>query len=433
MPFQVSTDVELEGMREVWNGKLQMCSRARILRAAAFSFLFGCGLLSSSFCSALQSQSPASSSSTPASSSNRHIGSIKSINGAAITLAPDSGPDVNISIQPTTRIVRIAPGQKDLKNATAIQLQDLHVGDRVLVGGKAADDNSPLIATTIVVMTRSDLEAQHQQELEDWQKRGVDGPVKAVDPASGSVTISVRGKSVIMNTSKATVIRRYAPDSVKFDDAKPGTLTEIHPGDQLRARGERSPDGSELTAEEIVSGSFRNIAGTVNSVDASASTVNVHDLLSNKNVQVKVTPDSQLHQLPPDMAQRIAARLKRSGAAGGGAPGSSESSLGAQSGHPSAAATGLAQGGESGAARRPGGAPDLQQILSRTPAVSLSDLHKGDAVILLSTEGSTGVGTAITLLTGVDPILQAAPNASGASILSPWSLGAPGGGDAGGP
>jgi hypothetical protein len=71
-------------------------------------------------------------------------------------------------------------------------------------------------------------------------------------------------------------------------------------------------------------------------------------------------------------------------------------------------------------------------MLTRLPAVSLSDLHKGDAVIILSTEGTAGVGTIITLLTGVEPILQAAPNASAASILTPWSLSAPSG-DAGGP
>jgi hypothetical protein len=71
-------------------------------------------------------------------------------------------------------------------------------------------------------------------------------------------------------------------------------------------------------------------------------------------------------------------------------------------------------------------------MVDRLPAISLSDLHKGDAVIILSTEGTAGVGTTITLLAGVEPILQAAPNASGASILTPWSLSAPSG-DPGGP
>ena len=42
-------------------------------------------------------------------------------------------------------------------------------------------------------------------------------------------------------------------------------------GDQLRARGTRTADGRELSAEEIVYGAFRNIAGNVSSVDAMAA------------------------------------------------------------------------------------------------------------------------------------------------------------------
>jgi hypothetical protein len=70
-------------------------------------------------------------------------------------------------------------------------------------------------------------------------------------------------------------------------------------------------------------------------------------------------------------------------------------------------------------------------MLSRMPAVSLSELNKGDAVMLVATEGTAGSGpTAITLLAGVEPILTAAPpgmNAA-ATVLSPWNLGQGGGG-----
>jgi hypothetical protein len=371
-------------------------------------------------------------------SASRRIGAIKTIAGNTITLTSDSGPDSTVTVQPEARIVRIAPGEKDLKNAAPIQLQDLQVGDRILVAGKASDDNQSLAASSIVVMTHSDLAAQHQKDLQDWQKRGIDGVATTVDTAGGTVTISVSGKNIVLHTSKTAVIRRYAPDSVKFDDAKVSTIAEIHTGDQVRARGERSADGGELAAEEIVSGSFRNIAGTVNSVDASSSTVTVHDLLSKKNVTVKITTDSQLRQLPAEMAQRMAARLKRTvggsatGAASAGTASGSDSSANGQNGHQAGGSAATAGGGNAGARRPGGGAPDLQQMLGRLPAVALTELHKGDAVVILSTEGSAGVGTIITLLTGVEPILQAAPNASGASILSPWSLGMPSG-DAGGP
>jgi hypothetical protein len=373
----------------------------------------------------------------------KRIGVIKSINGTEITLTPESGPDIKITVQAATQIVRFAPGETNLNNATPIQLQDLQVGDHIRATGWAADDNLPLAVLKIVVMKRSDVEARHQQDLQDWQKRGVGGLVSAVDPAAGTVTISVTSftgkKNIVMHASKTTVIRRYAPDSVKFDDAKPSSLQEINPGDQVRARGERTADGGELAAEEIVSGSFRNVAGTVTSVDASSSTLSVQDLLSRKPVLVKVTADSQLSHLTPEVAQRIAARLK--GAAAGGTAAASGAASGqttasGQTASPTASSAGTAEGGMgargNGTSGRSGGAPDLQQMLSHIPASSLADLHQGDAVILVSTEGTAGVGTAIQLVSGVEPILQAAPNAGQAMMLAPWNLGGPSG-DAGGP
>jgi hypothetical protein len=396
--------------------------RAR-LRTAAIALS-----LVSSLCACLWQASAQQAAQPAAPTTSRHLGTIKSITGTAVTITPDSGPNVNITIQPNTRLLRIAPGQKDLKSATPIQLQDLQIGDRILVGGKPSDDGATVLATTIVVMTHSDLEARHQQELQDWQKRGVDGPVTAVDASAGTVTITSHSKPLVIHCPPNATVRRYAPDSVKFDDAKPSTVAAIHVGDQVRARGDRNADGTELTAEEIVSGTFRNIAGTIDSVDVGASTVNVHDLLSKRNITVKITQDSQLHQLPPEMAQRIAARLKRAGA---GTSDTSSAGDANASNHP-AGAQGTTAGEQAGPPHRPGGASDLQQILNHTPAVSLNDLHKGEAVIALSTEGAADAGTAITLLTGVEPILEAAPNASGASILSPWSLGAPSS-DAGGP
>jgi len=376
-----------------------------------------------------------------ASASSHRIGTIKAINGTAIKLAQDSGPDVSITLQPSTRIVRIAPGEKDLKNATPIQFQDLQIGDRILVGGKPSDDNSSLVASSVVVMKRSDLEARHQQDLQDWQKRGVGGLVSTVDASAGTVTISVVSfsgkKDLIVRTSKSTVIRRYAPDSVKFDDAKPGTLHEIHPGDQLRARGDRNADGTELTADEIVSGTFRNVAGTVNSVDPGASTLSVQDLLSKKNVVVKVTADSRLRQLPPEMAQLIAMRLKGTvaGVAVSGATPNSSADQTAGSSQPEPVPKGADEGvtpRSGGTGGRSSGTPDLQQLLSRMPAASLADLHQGDAVMLVSTEGAGGTGTAIQLLIGVEPILQASASAGQAIMLAPWSLSAPAG-DLGGP
>jgi hypothetical protein len=358
----------------------------------------------------------------------KSLGTIKTINGNALTLSPSSGPEVAVTVEPSARMLRMAPGDKDLKNAAPIQLDDLKVGDTVRVRGHAV--NNGIDALEVLVITSAAVDAVRDQIRQDWQKRGLGGLVSSVDPAAATVTITVMGaggkKEITLQTSKSTVIRRYAPDSVKFDDAKPSTLADIHPGDQLRARGDRSPDGMRVATEEIVSGSFRNVAGTVNSVDAGAGTLSVQDLLTKKAITVKITSESQLHKLSPEVAQRIAMRLKgttppagagASSAAGGGNPGAPPAGAGSA-------------GGPAGAgAMRPGGA-DFQQLLSHMPSVALADLHKGDAVLIVATQGSDAGATAITLLSGVEPILQAAPSASQAMMLTPWSLGGAPGGDA---
>jgi uncharacterized protein DUF5666 len=385
--------------------------------------------------------------SAPAQSSvTRRIGAIKAINGSTITLAPDSGPELTVTAQANARVVRIAPGEKDLKNATPITLSDLQVGDRVLVGGKLSDDSSSLAASTIVVMKATDVEAHQQQTRQDWQKRGTGGLVESVDAAGGTVTISIPSlsgkKSIAIHTSPTTLVRRYAPNSVKFEDAKPGALKDIQQGDQLRARGERSADGAQFTAEEIVTGTFPYIVGTIKSVDASAGTLSVQDILSKKTVEVKATADSQLHKIPAEMAQRFAARLRGTlpaGVPGGGSPGgssgagSSASGSAGQSSPSGTPASGAPAGGGMGGGRN-GGPPDFQSILSRLPSSTLADLQlqKGDAVVILATQGtSSSPSTAITLLSGVEPILQAAPNAGQAMMLAPWSLGGAPGGDTG--
>jgi uncharacterized protein YciI len=362
----------------------------------------------------------------------RSVGTIKAINGTTITLTPDTGSELNILVQDATRVVRIPPGETTLKNAAPAQLQDLQAGDRILVGGKLADDSKSLNASTIVVMKRSDVTAKQQHDREDWQKRGLGGLVSAVDAASGAITISQpslgASKVITIHTTKSTIVRRYAPDSVKFENATPSTLADIKPGDQLRARGARSADGSELDADEIVSGRFRNLAGTVVSADAAANTITVLDLATKKSVVVRVTTESQLRKLPAPMAQRLAMRLN--GGTGGTANGAGAPTAPANPGaQPSTPSSGSPASGGPAERQRANGSPDLQQILARMPAVGIADLQKGDAVMIVSTEGTDSGGvTAITLLAGVEPLLQS--KGSQAMILSPWSLGGAPGGDA---
>jgi hypothetical protein len=390
-----------------------MHSTTRALHLAArIVLIFAACVLLRSVARAEAAPQPPNPQQAPAQTAKQVLGAIQAIQGSTITLKPDTGPAVNVVVQGSVRILRVAPGQTDLKNAAAIQFADLQVGDRILVRGIPSADSQSLTASSVIAMKRSDVEAKQQQEREDWQKRGTGGLVSAVDPASGTITISVPApggtRTVAVHTTKDTIIRRYAPDSVQFDDAKPSSLSEVKQGDQLRARGARSADGSEFAPEEIVSGAFRNISGTVSNLDAAANTLTVADLATKKPVVVKISAQSQVLKLPPQIAQGLAFQMK------GGA-------RGAASGAPGGAA------GEGGNAR-PGRAADLQQVLNRLPKASLADLQKGDAVMIVSTEGTASGGvTAITLLAGVEPILQASPGGAQAMTLSPWNIGGAGG------
>jgi hypothetical protein len=384
----------------------------------------------------------------------RFVGSVTAISGTSVTVKTDAGDQRQFDVPADATIKRIAPGEKDLSKAAAIAFSDLAVGDRILV--KLAPGASTPAAAQIIAVKQEDLAKKQQKDREDWQRRGVGGLVKTVDAATGTISLTTgagaTAKTVTVHTTKATVLKRYAPDSVRFDQAQPAPIDAIHSGDQLRARGDKNADGTEITAEEVVSGSFRNISGTISSLDPATSTLVIKDLATKKQVTVHITSDAQMRRLPDRMAQMLAMRLKGGAAGSSGGPASAGSGGAGQSapsagpggsgpaGAPAPNASGPPQQQHSwsggGAPNAPGGAAgagawsgqggggDLQQMLSRAPAIQLSDLQKGEAVMIVSTEGAGDV-TAVSLLAGVEPLLQA-PAAS-QNLLSNWSMGSGGG------
>jgi hypothetical protein len=350
--------------------------------------------------------------------SSRVIGTVASVSGNSVSVKTDAGPVVSVAVPDTANIVRTAPGSKTLTGATKIALGDIGTGDRVLM--LVAGD--PPTAKVVVVNKQSDIAAKQQQEQADWAKRGVGGLVKSVDATAGTVTITATNRTLVIHTTPSTIIRRYAPDSVKFSEAQPSTLAAIQPGDQVTARGDRN--GDDVTAEEIVSGSFRNVAGTVVSTDAGSGTLTVKDLVTKKTVIIRTTPDSDLRKLDPQMAQMIAVRLRAAGnGAGNGAAASGAGAAGGGGQY-------RGQGGQGGQGGGQGGGNALARVLQRSPEIHVSDLHKGDAVMIVATSGNPDSATAIRLLAGVEPMLQASASGSQSMFSSAWS--GLGGGSAGG-
>jgi co-chaperonin GroES (HSP10) len=356
----------------------------------------------------------------------RQLGTVTAVAGNSLTLRTDAGQEVVVSVPDGARILQLAPGSTDLKTAQTIALKDIAAGDRVLVSGKAGDTAGSFAAARVILMKSTDIAQKHEAEQADWQKRGTGGIVSAVDPGTGTLTVTVGAKKVAVTTSAKTQFRRYAGDSVKFEDAKPGTLAQIQPGDQVRVLGTKSDDGSSIPAEVIVSGSFKNLAGLITTIDAAKGTLTLKDLATKKTVTVTITSNSNVRTLPPQAAAMFAARAKGAGAGAGASGGSPQ---------PAGQADASGGGRPGGAGRSAGG--DLSQMVSRLPNKTIADLKVGDAVMIVASQPDPGSATvtAVTLLSGVEPILAAAPSGGPAMTLSPWNLGgegAPEGGGGGG-
>src|ERR1051326_7037382 len=92
----------------------------------------------------------------------RPVGTVKAITGSNVTLTTDAKAEVTVQVQDATKFLRLAPDQKDLRQATPVTFQDLQVGDRMLASGAASPDGKTVVARTVVIMKKADV-AQKQE------------------------------------------------------------------------------------------------------------------------------------------------------------------------------------------------------------------------------------------------------------------------------
>ncbi len=352
----------------------------------------------------------------------RVVGTIQVISGKSLTVISDTGVSSDVRIEDATKFLQIEPGRTDLKEATPLSFSELQSGDRVLVRGILAEDGKTIRAASVIAVKKAAIAEKQAKERAAWQ-RGIGGLVKSVDPSASTILLTTNSlnanKEVLVHFTKDTILRRYAADSTRFDSARLAPLSEIQPGDQLRARGGRSESGSEFNAVEIISGTFRSIAGTILSVDAATNAFVVQDLASKTAVTLRISSESQMRKLPAQFAEGLAARLhgQASGTGQSQNPAAQDVAPQAASNAQRGSTPGVSQGGR-------GAGGDFQQMIARMPAATIADLQKGDAVMVVTTQGNgKDPLTVITLLGGVEPILRASPKGSQDMILSPWSLG----------
>ncbi|MBI3896086.1 MAG: hypothetical protein HY313_09165 [Acidobacteria bacterium] len=317
----------------------------------------------------------------------RVIGEVTATDPAAkkIIIKSDAGGTVTVILQEKTVYLRVPPGEKDLKKAAKIVPTEIGSGDRVLARGRLSEDKETMPAVAMIVMTKADLAQKRERERAEWQKRAVAGTIAALNPETKEITLSVRSgggtKAVVIESVQNLVFRRYAPDSVRFSDAESSSFAALNVGDPLRVLGEKNPDGTRIKPEEIVSGSFRNIAGIVGAIDAAAGEVKITDLQRRKPLTVRITPDTVVRRMPPAKAATPTSRPQAGGGrASGGRPGE-----------------GPTQGATGG-----GGQMDLE----RMPVVSFGELKPDEAIIVLCTVGAEPSHvTAIVVVAGIEALL----------------------------
>jgi hypothetical protein len=366
------------------------------------------------------------------------MGSVTAIDGDKITVKTQQGEEHQVQVPSTAEVKRIEPGQTNLNAAVAMPFSEIANGDRVLVWIDPASTSANPHALRVIAMKAADLAKKQQRDLADWQQNGVGGLVKSVDAGSGNIVVTtgagVTAKTVNVHTDSSTMLKRYAANSQNYDSAKPAPFGTIQEGDQVMARGKKDSATGDVAAAEVVSGSFRNISGLIAFIDPATQSFTIKDLTTKKQFAVQVPNEAQMRQLPANVAQMLAARLKGTAPANGAAApaqGQGGNAGGAQGG---GRPEGGAPQGQNAGGQRPGGGyqrnggggangNDPQQILSRAQVIHFSDLQKGEAVMLVASSGDSQV-TAITLIAGVEALLEAPASQN---LLANWSMGGGGG------
>lgn len=355
----------------------------------------------------------------------RALGEVTAIDQGVgqITLKTDQGETVAILLNQKTTYLRIPPGETTLEKAVQSTLAEIRVGDRVSARGHRSGTNEAIIASQLLIMSKTEILREHERGRQEWQQRGIAGIISSLNPETREIALQVRGqegvKQLLVVAGNDVNFLRYASDSVRFGDAKPGSFTELKIGDQLRALGNKNADSTRLDAEEIVSGAFKTVGGTVSAVNPATNEVTISQLGTRQPLTIIIKPNSLLRRLPTPLA---AALFQKKQSGGQPAPANAAGAKGT-------VASGGATGEGVANSPRADGGEDLLEKLERLPALALNTIKPGEIIVVSGTRGADASRvTAILFLTGLDAVLAPTPQAAvqkGRPNAAPVNVGLP--------
>ncbi len=378
--------------------------------------LFGLFTLLVSFSGTIAAQTPTTAPNTSDTKVKLSLatGDVSSIASSKIVLQTKDGA-IDVVLSDKTEYKRVSPENPSLKTATAGNLTDIGVGDKLIVTGIFSADKKSVPAKAVYLMTKSDIAQKQNKEREEWRTRGITGQVAAVNPQTKEITVSMRGimgeRKTVLTLKDNAGFRRYAPDSVDYNEAKTSSFDEIKVGDSIRALGDKSEDGATIKAEKIVTGSFQTVGGTIKAVNSERNEITINNVQTKKDVTIAFGKNAVLKRFPAEMAQRMAQFQAMQ--AGGGNSAMAPGGQGAvrpprqpsqPTGEPGTNPNRTGQGG--GGMRASGG--NIDDLLERFPNITIADLKVGDMIAVSSTKSAIAERiNAIKLLSGVEPFLKA--------------------------
>ena len=296
-----------------------------------------------------------------------------------VNIKTKDNENVALALNENTDYKRVPPGETTLSKAVAVTMADMTVGDQVYARGMISDSGTRAPVRQLVIMSHVDIARKHEQERADWRKRGIVGSIKAINNANNEISVIARlpeGTRVITITPGEGIrYRRYEAESVKFSNALPSSFGELKVGDQVRSLGNKNADGTRFTAEEIVSGTFRTLIGTITEVNPATAEIKINDLNTKRPLTVVTKEESLVRRISPELIAMLAPQKGQPAPANASGPAASKS---------------------------------VEEELEKLKAQTISELQPGEMVIVTSTIGKDASRlTAIALISGVNPLVKA--------------------------
>ena len=320
-------------------------------------------------------QTSTASAKTSDAAQNRVVGQVVSVDAAARRLVVKTPKGESVAVVSDAKTVhrRVPVGEKTLDNAVNISFEEIKPGDQILARG-AAGASQAFEARTLVVVSKDDVEQKRARDRAEWEQRGIEGVVTAVDAAAKQATVltsSAQGpKPLVLVFAGDVTVRRFSPDSMKYADALPSSFDQLKVGDRVHAKGERSADGTRFTPEEVVYATFRISGGRITAIDAATGEIKISDIPTKKALSVFIGSDSVVRRLSPELVKQLQSTAGK-------------------------AATGSAVGA------------DLQRQIESMSTLRITDLKPGDAIIVSSTADKSAARVkAVMLATGVESYIK---------------------------